>query len=84
MGSVEAKFGLVGKPRVSSINFNRLNGPRFHMEYARSSAPGPAFIGYAVIPHMGCGNTAYGDKWVKDTTDHFSFLDSIFTIMISG
>ena len=56
LGSLEAKFGLVGKPRVSSIDFNRSNGA----EISTWNMPGAA-----PLDPLLCGNTAYGNKWVK-------------------
>ena len=55
-GSVEAKFGLVGKPRVSSIDFNRLNGAEISTWNMQGAAPlDPLFY----------EKNAHGSEWVK-------------------
>ena len=54
--TVEAKFGLVGKPRVCSIDFNYLFGAGFSTWNTPGAAP---------LDPLFCVFTAYGNKWVK-------------------
>ena len=68
-GSVEAKFGLVGKPRVSSIDFNRSNG----VDISTWNMPGAA-----PLDPLLCGYTAYENEWVKAFSDGFCLSSENF------
>ena len=55
-GTVDAKFGLVGKPHVSYIDFICLNGAGFSTWAMPGAAP---------LDPLLRSNTAHGNKWVK-------------------
>ena len=67
--SVEGKFGLVGKPRVPSIDFNRSNGA----EVSTWNMPGAA-----PLDPLLCGNTAYGNKWVNELQPFYPRFLSVY------